>query len=171
MRSQEGICDRLDFIFSKTIGDSMRPIIWGGQHWVAGRQLDDEPQVGDILMFRLVRDGQEINVDHRLVKIEGDGPERVYCTRGDNCLGGERIRRKQIIGRVAEVHRVGPWRPWHAIWRRKFSVTDPDYLCYSRMWMATWPARRLWFRVLGAVFVRWRRLAALLRGRKFAGNE
>lgn len=126
----------------------MRPLIWGGEHRVAVVALEGEPQVGDVLMFRQrYQDGSEKNVVHRLVEIRDEGGECLYITRGDNCLASEEVRRDEIIGRVAEVHRMVGYRPWHAIPARKFAVTDRSNLAYTRIWMATWPLRRLIYRV------------------------
>lgn len=124
----------------------MRPLIWGGQHCVAVAPLDGEPQIGDLLMFRqTLPDGSRRNIVHRLIERRHSGGETVYITRGDNCLGCETVGRGDIIGRVAEVHRISGFRPWHAIPAKKFSVTDRSYRLYSRVWSATWPARRLYY--------------------------
>lgn len=130
-------------IFSKVVGTSMRPLFWGGRHWVAGEPLRGEPRIGDILMFRQVRGDGEHSIVHRLVEMRDEGGERLYITRGDNCLGCEEVRRSDIIGRVSEVHRLSGWRPWHAIPARKFRVDGIAHRLYTRLWMATWPLRRL----------------------------
>lgn len=132
------------FVLPKTSGGSMRPLIWGGQHCVVVVPLEGEPVVGDIVMFTLL-DGKERNVVHRLVEIRQEGDDRLYITRGDNCLGHEIVRRSEIIGKVTEVHRLSGFRPWHVIPVKKFTVTDPSYLRYSRFWMAIWPLRRLFY--------------------------
>ena len=138
--------ERMGFVMPKTSGNSMRPLIWGGQHCVAVAPLDGEPEIGDILFFRHVQpDGTERNVVHRLVEVRGTGDQRVYITRGDNCLGVEWVLRSEIIGRVAEVHRISGYRPWHAIGAKKFSVGDAAYVRYSRVWAAIWPARRIYY--------------------------
>lgn len=125
----------------------MRPLIWARDHCVVVVPLKGEPEIGDILMFRLSMEGK--NIVHRLVAIEGVGDKRVYVARGDNCLGCERFGRDQIIGRVAEVHRMSGWRPWHAIHARKFTVSDPAYRRYVRLWTRLWPLRRFAYRVRG----------------------
>lgn len=138
------LLERNGFALSKISGKSMRPLIWGGQHCVALTPLEGEPTVGDILVFRHPQHkDRAVYIVHRLVEIRQDGPERLYITRGDNCLGSETVRRVDIIGRVAEVHRIGGYRPWHAIGRRQFAVTDRGYRIYTRVWMAAWPLRRI----------------------------
>ncbi len=141
---------RNGFTISMVMGSSMRPLIWGGQHYAAVVPLDGEPKVGDLLLFvsPLPR-GKHKNVVHRLVEVRDEGGERVYLTRGDNCLGCERVRADEIIGRVAEVHRTSGWRPWHAIHAKRFAVTDRAYRRYSRLWQALWPVRRVCYRLRG----------------------
>lgn len=137
---------------SVTCGNSMRPIIWGGQHCVAFAPVDGEPVVGDILVFRPSNAAnQKTYVVHRLVAVEGVGDGRRYITRGDNCLATETVRRDEIVGRVAEVHRLSGYRPWHAVRARQFTVTDRAYIRYVRFWTAIWPARRLYYLMRGHV--------------------
>ncbi len=134
---------RNGFALSKTYGTSMRPLIWGGEHYVAVVPLESEPTVGDLLMFQSPLG--DCSVIHRLVEIKEDVGQRIYITRGDNCLGCETVRREDIIGRVAEIHRISGFRPWHAIPARKFTVTDAAYLRYSHIWRAIWPVRRCYY--------------------------
>ena len=144
--------EKKGFVIPMTSGQSMRPLIWGGQHCVAVAPIAGEPTVGDILMFRQMQPGGKYkNIVHRLVAIECVGVERRYITRGDNCLATETVRRDDIIGRVAEVHRLSGYRPWHAIHARQFAVTDRAYLRYVRFWTAIWPARRLYYLMRGHV--------------------
>lgn len=135
---------RNGFALTMTSGKSMRPLIWGGQHCVAVTPIDGKPAIGDMLMFRqALPDGKERNIVHRLIGIRQCGDQTIYITRGDNCLGCEQVRCPDIIGRVAEVHRISGYRPWHALPFRKFSVNDPACIIYTRIWTATWPARRV----------------------------
>ncbi len=123
----------------------MRPLLWGGVHSVVVVALEGEPSVGDLLLFRLVVNNREISVVHRLIDTVNEGGETLYITRGDNCINCERIRQADIIGRVAEVHRIGKSRPWHIIRAQQFATSDPAYLRYSRFWKAIWPTRRLYY--------------------------
>lgn len=132
------------FVMPKTSGSSMRPLLWSDSHRVAVVPLQGTPRPGDILMFSQSQpDGKEKNVIHRLVEIRHDDRGSLFVTRGDNCLGSEMVRRDEIIGRVAEIHRIGGYRPWHIIPMRQFSVEHPAHRLYSRVWMAIWPMRRL----------------------------
>lgn len=138
--------ERAGFAMSMTHGSSMRPLIWGGAHCVAVAPLLNEPQTGDLLMFRqTLPDGSEINIVHRLVEIRQEGDQCIYITRGDNCLDCEHVHRDEVIGRVAEVHRISGFRPWYIIPSRQFAVTGRACLMYSRLWAATWPLRRQYY--------------------------
>lgn len=155
------------FAVSKTFGKSMRPLIWGGQHCVVVAPIDGEPAIGDLLMFRqALPDGTERNVVHRLVEIRLKTDQPIYITRGDNCLGCERVWREEIVGRVAEVHRLCGFRPWHAIPSKQFAVTDAAYLRYARFWNAIWPARRVYYKIRGHVRGLRIRLLSLFKKRK-----
>lgn len=146
--TSRSLIEQNGFALSKTSGRSMRPLIWGGQHCVAVVPLEGEPALGDLLMFKqTLPDGKERSIVHRLVEIRNDSGGPLYITRGDNCLGCETVRREEIIGRVAEVHRISGFRPWHIIPKRKFTVNDTSYRIYSRIWAAIWPARRLYYRI------------------------
>lgn len=145
--------ERHGFALLKTSGISMRPLIWTGQHYVAVAPLVAEPAVGDILVFeQTLCDGNVRNVVHRLVEIRSEGDRHIYVTRGDNCIGHELVRRSEIIGRVTEVHRIGGYRPWHAIPAKCFSMTDRAYLRYSHMWAAIWPVRRVFMLLRARVY-------------------
>ena len=155
------------FALSKTFGSSMRPLIWGGQHCVAVVQLDGEPRVGDILMFVQTQpDGSERNIVHRLVDIKENDLQRLYITRGDNCLGCEQVKRDEIIGLVAEVHRTSGFRPWHIIPRKQFSMTDPSYIIYSQIWASTWPVRQFYYRLRAKVQAIRARLTSIIKGKE-----
>lgn len=159
--------DQKGFAFlTRIYGRSMRPLIWGGQHYVAIAPLKGEPMVSDLLMFtHTLPDGKERNIVHRLVEVRGVGDQRLYITRGDNCLGCEYVRRPEIIGRVAEVHRISGFRPWHIIPARKFTVTAPAYLLYSRIWTAIWPARCLCYRFRAHASAFYNRLLSIFKNK------
>ncbi len=162
--SSRSLIGQNGFAISKTTGSSMRPLIWGGRHCVVVAPLEGEPAIGDILMFEHTgADGKTKTVVHRLVEISHQGPASLYLTRGDNCLGVECVDRTAIIGRVVEVHRLGGYRPWFAIGSRKFSVTDPRHRRYTRLWAATWPARRVLFRLRAIARVLPSRLSLLFK--------
>ncbi|MDE7336420.1 MAG: hypothetical protein K2N10_08980 [Muribaculaceae bacterium] len=164
--SRRQLIERNGFALSKTFGTSMRPLIWGGQHCVAVAPLEGEPALGDLLLFESRAGLERRNIVHRLIEIRGEGAGRVYVTRGDNCLDCEQVRREEIIGHVAEVHRIGGFRPWHAIPARRFAVTDPACRRYSRLWMALWPARRQYYRLRARVYGAYARLKQIFKRKK-----
>lgn len=140
---------RQGYAMSFTSGKSMRPLIWEGQHCVAVVRLEGDPVPGDLLLFVKRLHGEERTILHRLVEIRQSGGRCLYITRGDNCLLCEQVRRSEILGRVAEVHRMSGFRPWHAIPRKSFAVTDTAYLIYTRIWETIWPVRRVCYRLRG----------------------
>lgn len=148
--SRRSLIKKNGFAMSKTFGKSMRPLIWGGQHYVVVAPLCSEPVIGDLLMFKqTLADGKERNIVHRLIEIRHIGDKPVYITRGDNCFGCEKVCQEEIIGRVTEVHRLSGFRPWHILPVKKFSVSDSAYLIYSRIWAAIWPVRRQYYILRG----------------------
>lgn len=139
-------------IVSKTFGKSMRPLLWGGDHCVVAVPLEGAPAVGDLLLFRWRQAGaKQKNVVHRLVEIREKDGETLYITRGDNCIGVERIRRADIIGRIAEIHRLSGYRPWHILPWKKITVEDRGYRWYSSVWGWLWPIRRIWYRIVAKI--------------------
>ena len=145
VESHRSMIEQNGFGLSMTHGTSMRPLIWGGRHCVTVVPLESEPAQGDLLMFRINQGGSERNIVHRLVRIRQTGRDTVYITRGDNCLASESVSRGQIIGRVTEVHRLAGFRPWYVIPTRRFTVDALPCRVYSRVWAATWPARRAYY--------------------------
>lgn len=164
--SRRALLQQKGFALSKTYGKSMRPLIWGGQHCVAVVPLEGEPAPGDLLLFVRRLGGEERNIVHRLVEIRPSaGHGRLYITRGDNCLVCECVQRSEIIGRVAEVHRISGFRPWHAIPSRKFAVTDSAYLIYVRIWSAIWPVRRICYHLRARVGTLASRILTIFKNR------
>lgn len=144
--SRRSLIQQNGFAMSRTYGKSMRPLIWGGQHCVVVTPLEKEPVIGDLLMFKqTLPDGNERNIVHRLIEVRDGGEQHLYITRGDNCLGCERVHHSDIIGQVVEIHRLSGYRLWHIIPSRQFSVNDPAYLRYTRLWLAIWPVRRIYY--------------------------
>ena len=161
--SRRSLIETNGFALSMTTGRSMRPLIWGGQHCVAVAPLKGHPSKGDLLMFRhRLPDGKRINVVHRVVEFSGACDDCVYITRGDNCLGIERVSPSELIGRVVEIHRVSGYRPWHIIPSKKISVNDPAYRIYTRIWLALWPARRIAYLLRAHVYGLYSRLRSIL---------
>ena len=166
IESRRAKIERNGFGLSMTHGTSMRPLIWGGRHCVAVAPLQGDPMPGDLLMFRELRGGREINIVHRLVEVRRNGDGCVYITRGDNCVACEQVSRDRIIGRVTEVHRLSGFRPWYAIPTRRFTVDDRAYHVYSRVWAATWQVRRVYYILRSRAYGVRRRVMSLLRRKR-----
>lgn len=133
------------FALSKTSGRSMRPLIWGGAHCVVVTPIEGDVQTGDIIMFASRLGGSAHSVVHRVVEIRDTDAGKLYITRGDNCIKTETVAPADIIGRVAEVHRITGYRPWHIIPLRKFTVASRAHRAYARAWAILWPARRVYY--------------------------
>lgn len=138
------VMERAGVALAFTRGQSMRPLIWQGHHYVAVVPLEGEPQVGDMLLFEQARPEGTATVLHRLVNREGEH----YVTRGDNCLRCELVARAQIIGRATHIYRKGPARWFMAIKKECITIDDPQYQRYLRLLLRLWPLRRcrLWLR-------------------------
>ena len=145
VESSRSLIEQNGFGLAMIEGKSMRPVIWGGHHCVALAPLTGEPRQGDLLAFREIRGHGEVSIVHRLVAIKDSGNQKLYITRGDNCVKIETVTRDRIIGRVTEVHRLSSFRPWHVIPTRRFTVDGRAYRVYSRVWAMTWPVRRLYY--------------------------
>lgn len=145
----------LGVVLAPTKGGSMRPLIVQGKGYV-GIVAVDEPRIGDILLFEQRRAAESVYILHRLVHIDQTGDTPVYVTRGDNCLVCERVLRDDIIGRAEMIYwtrGAGSWMPRLLHARREtdgtraLCVSDRAYKIYSRLWMVSWPVRRLWYRL------------------------
>lgn len=137
--------EQAGFGLSATHGTSMRPLIWGGRHCVAVAPMEREPEAGELLMFTQRRGEREINIVHRLVEVRHDGGRTLYVTRGDNCRESETVSPDEVVGRVVEVIRTGGFRPWYAVWSRRFATSGRSHRAYTRVWTAIWPARKAWY--------------------------
>ena len=117
-----------------TTGVSMRPLLWEGKTQVLVCPPDHPPRVGELSLF-LLREG--VYVMHRIIAVE-DG----FCiTRGDNCLGTERVPEERILGLAAEIYRG----------RRTLSVTDRRYRVYVKLWQLLTPLRLAVYRLRSLV--------------------
>ena len=68
-------------------------------------------------------------VMHRVVKVRADD----YVCLGDNTYSYEYIRPEQMIGVVSAFQRKD----------RRIEVTDPVYRAYCRLWVLSYPLRKL----------------------------
>lgn len=111
-------------VVSFTKGTSMQPLLYEGKTYVVIAPITGELSVGDLPLWRR---GDGKYVLHRLVKIEGD-----FCyTRGDNCIGTEKVPREDMLGVVTEICRGG----------RIIPVTNKGYRRYVSLWLRLSPVR------------------------------
>lgn len=141
----------LGFVVAHIKGVSMRPLIWQNGHYAVIKRLEGKPEIGAILAFEHIRREATAYIVHRLIAIEDIDGTEIYVMRGDNCLNCERIREEDIIGEVAEIYRIGGWRPWHALPKSHFTTSDKSYLLYSKIWDKTWPMRKRLYKLKGTL--------------------
>lgn len=122
-------------VVSYTKGRSMEPLLYEGRSYVVLAPLRSPLAVGDLPLFRRA-DGNYVL--HRLVAMD----DHWYYTRGDNCLGVERVPRDQMLGVVIEIVRKG----------RTISLQSRGYRAYVWLWRISTPVR--------LVFFGWRAIAA-----------
>ena len=79
--------------------------------------------------------------------IEKDG-KIFYQTRGDNCIGSEYVSQESVLGVVSEIYYKN----------KTVKVTDKNYNQYVKIWMNTYPLRKIWMRGKGFIFRRLRLL-------------
>ncbi len=113
-------------------GTSMLPMLRQGRDTVILSPLPAQLKKYDLPLYRRP-DGQYVL--HRILEA-GD----TYTCMGDNQFQREPgVRREQMIALVTAFTRDG----------RQYSVRDPGYRLYCRLWNLSRPARRLWLRARG----------------------
>lgn len=119
-------------IFTK--GCSMEPLLYDKNKKYATHVMveptDTIMRKGELPLVELP-DGRYMI--HRIVKVNSDGEDIIYRTRGDNCLHGEIVSHAHVIGKVTEIYRKG----------KTIHVTDLRYRFYVRLWMWNYPLRAL----------------------------
>ncbi len=110
----------------RTKGQSMRPFIIGGEDSVELTKIDDEIEIGDILLAKI--DNPSRYVIHRVVKIED---ERVTLMGDGNLVGIEECSKESVVARVTSI--IKPNR-----------IIDPNskyQQCYAKIWQKLTPIR------------------------------
>lgn len=108
-------------------GTSMQPLIRMNRDKITIRPLKEEPQVGDIVLFRRA-DGAF--VVHRVYRIGKDS----ITTLGDNCERPDvAISRAQLLGKVVEIRRGN----------RTILPGSKEERRFSRIWTRILPVRRV----------------------------
>ncbi|RSX57271.1 S24/S26 family peptidase [Bifidobacterium samirii] len=118
---------REGMLVTTTMGVSMRPMLREGRDVIVIRPLPhgERLRVGDVPLYRV----GDRYVLHRVIGVH-DG---WYAIRGDNCVATERVSDAQVLGRLEEWYRG----------ERHGSPADPLYRCYWRLWVGSWPMRRV----------------------------
>lgn len=146
------------FIIISTSGVSMKPLLYDKKKKYATQVLikpvKERPVPGDLPIFMRI-DGKY--VIHRIVKevTDDDGNVKLYYTRGDNCIGCEKVPPAAILGIVEEIYRKG----------RTIKVTDGGYRLYVRVWNAIFPVRRIWYKIRGRIYAFRRRIKNRIRSK------
>ena len=114
-------------LVTTTMGVSMRPMLREGRDVIVVRPLPrgERLRVGDVPLYRV----GDRYVLHRVIGVH-DG---WYAIRGDNCVTVERVTDEQVLGRLEEWYRG----------ERHGSPDDLLYRCYWRLWVGSWPVRRI----------------------------
>ncbi len=85
-------------------GNSMLPAIYPGDCLTVSSFGDGEPRCGDVVLCRIA-DGFRV---HRIVKILGEGAERLYVLRGDALVDEDApVSGDELLGRVTSIVRRG----------------------------------------------------------------
>lgn len=114
-------------LFYRIEGVSMQPMLRQKRDAVVIRPPQGRLNKLDIALYR--RDCGKY-VLHRIVRVLNDG----YVIRGDNCFSDETdITDQEIIGVLTGFVRKG----------KEFKATDRLYRLYARLWVASYPVRRL----------------------------
>lgn len=120
-------------VITFTTGTSMEPLLHDKRKPNATHVLvvpvTGPLSVGDMPFVQITDEKYMI---HRIIRIEEEDGQRIYITRGDNCIGCERILPEQILGVVTEIYEK----------QRKICITDKRYLRYVKRRMRSYPLRR-----------------------------
>ena len=83
--SNNGVPQLFGYIPLTVESPSMRPTFDQGD-LIISKKIDDPStlQVGDVISFWTIIDGQKVKNTHRIVRIEGTGTTKSFITRGDN---------------------------------------------------------------------------------------
>ena len=124
-----------------TSGVSMQPLLYENKTHVLIEPLSRPLKVGELPIF-LRPDGKY--VIHRVIKVEDD----FYFTRGDSCIGLEKVPKDWMLGVVTEIYRN----------KKYIKVTDKKYRIYVWVWQVAAPARIFFFRIRAMVRALYRRM-------------
>ncbi len=121
----EDILKREGRLVYKTTGSSMLPMLHQNRDLVIIENISGSLKRLDVALYRRGSD----YVLHRIVAVRKD----VYLIRGDNTYVLEQVPAKNVLGVLTSFVRKG----------KQYSVTDPSYRFYVRLWNTLYPFRFL----------------------------
>lgn len=124
--------DKYGMYISVPIGNSMLPMLRGGQDAVEVHSLKRRPKRYDVVLY--VKPDMQ-GVIHRVLGWKND----VCIICGDNNLKKEYVPEDMIHGIVTGFYRAGRWH----------SVDELGYRIYARLWTDFYVFRKSYFRVRG----------------------
>ena len=110
------------------VGVSMLPLLREGRDVMLIEKTDVLKPLDAVLFKREGVSGRGAYVLHRILKIRPDGK---YWIVGDNCVFGETVERKNILGVLTGVVRDG----------KMIKNMDLKYRAYERLWCAPYHLR------------------------------
>ena len=132
-------------VISFTSGVSMEPLLHDKRKKNATHVLIvpvmGTCHVGDMPLV-LMRDGRYIL--HRIIRVDEKEGKIFYLTRGDNCVGSEYVSQDFVYGVVKEIYYKN----------KTVKVTDKKYKRYVKIWMSSYPIRKIWMKGKGFILRR-----------------
>lgn len=114
----------------KTKGNSMRPLLKEGRDAVVIQKRPAESlKKYDVILYIRNKNGDKPTyILHRILRINADG---TYRTVGDNCIYGENVESRNILGVLTAIVRD----------KKTIHETDIGYKLYARVWTFCYPLR------------------------------
>lgn len=123
MSTFEEILEKDGRLVNKTRGISMEPMLRQNRDIVVIGAKTDRLKPYDVAFYKRGRN----YVLHRVIKVEDWG----YLIRGDNTYSLERVPEAAVLGVLTHFSRKG----------KEYSVEDPAYQRYARIWHKIYPVR------------------------------
>lgn len=146
MSTFEEILEKDGKLVYKTKGISMNPMLYQNRDLVVIEVPQGRLRKYDVALYRRGKS----YVLHRVIGVNEDG---TYSIRGDNTYSIETVPEEAVIGVLTGFVRDG----------RQYSVTDPEYQRYVKLWDAAYPVRSF------NVHLKWRVkgvLRRIIKGKK-----
>ena len=124
MSTFEEILEKDGKLVYKTKGISMNPMLYQNRDLVVIEVPQGRLRKYDVALYRRGKS----YVLHRVIGVNEDG---TYSIRGDNTYSIETVPEEAVIGVLTGFVRDG----------RQYSVTDPEYQRYVKLWDAAYPVR------------------------------